>query len=698
MIQSGFGSISDQYGSNLKKNDWLKKAVLHIKNRIYNHKLLSILLVAFFVTAALTALTSLAWHTGQVTNTVVISEKNGIYDLKDIESLQTSVIRMTQGNLYYPNLYLTSDNVDAVVPENVDQFEKIHAEYLSQRFVIKLPDNSDTYTLTFTLSGRHAMRVYVNGRFSAQTGKLGTTKEDTEVWENNITFHAAAVKGEMDIILNSAQFYHAKRGASLGELSLSKNDIGLESLFLTRIKGIAVMGAFLCAAVLLLGIYFMLSRTRATLYFAFACVVMALRECLQSQAWIYFPISGNTSFMLEYLSVVLLSIFLPLYLGQYATGKFLRGVQYTAIIGSCVYGLCVLFGDSIFYTAVLKYYQLLLVLCIVPGITVLFFKMRNPIKEQAAAMFGMAVFFLAALFDIVMYSDLFGDWNNTPISESAMLVFVLAQTVSLFQMNNRLLGESKAAEQKLEAKKAALESLNRLKTEFLGNVSHELKTPLTVMSGYAQTTKQLTERSNTLDRGEISRRMTLISSEAERLSLMVGQILDVTRMEEGRMVMEPVRCYIDEIIHAAIETHYPILNKNKNRLDIRIESGLSAIYADPARISQVIVNLISNAVRYTADGVITISVRQENDKILIRVADTGIGIAAERLPRIFERYGKKQKSGGGQDTGTGLGLYICKHIVEQHGGEIWIKSEAGHGTDLFFTIPVFYSLESAKKM
>ncbi|WP_242864206.1 sensor histidine kinase [Anaerotignum neopropionicum] len=634
------------------------------------------------------ALVSLTWFPGAVPKSITVTEQNGIYDLSNITDLEKTVIKLAPVTTYYPNTYLMPANENTSVPESVDQFESIPAQYLSQRFILNLPDNSDTYALTFTLSGRHAMRVYVNGRLAGQTGKPGTTKLNTEVWENNITVDAAAEDGKMEIILHSAQFYHAKRGASLAELSLNKSGTVPDVFTFHRIKGMAVMGALLCAAVLLLGIYLILSRTRATLYFALACVVMALRECLQSQAWTYFLIHGNLSFMLEYLSVVLLTIFLSLYLGQFAIGKFLRVVQYTAILGSCIYGACILFGDSIFYTQVLKYYQILLVLCIVPGITVLFFKMRNPIKEQAAAMYGIAVFYLAAISDIVMYSDVLGDHTNTPISETAMLVFVLAQTVSLFQMNNRVLGEAKEAEQKLEVEKTALEDLNRLKTEFLGNVSHELKTPLTVMSGYAQTTKQLAGQPDTLDKGEVSRRMTLISSEAERLSLMVGQVLDVTRMEEGRMVMEPVRCYVDEIIHAAIETHYPILNKNRNRLDIRIEGGLPAVHADPARISQVVVNLISNAVRFTADGVITISVRKEYDKILICVSDTGIGIATERILHIFERYSKKQKSGGGQDTGTGLGLYICKHIVEHHGGEIWIESEKGHGTSVFFNLPV----------
>ncbi|MEL1134539.1 sensor histidine kinase [Desulfitobacterium sp. THU1] len=647
------------------------------------------MLAALLTSAVLTALASLDWRTGEKQKIITLTEQNGVYDLNGIPDFEKAVVRLSPGSGYYPNTYLSPRDADSAVPESTNRFEEIRADYLSQRFILKVPASNGVYAMNFTLSGRHAMRVYVNGELAAQSGQNGTTKQDTVVWENNITFHGAAVNGEMDILLYSAQFYHDKRGASLAELTIGKSATTVDPYLFEKIKGVAVMGAFLCAAVLLLGIYLILSRTRATLYFALACIVMALRECLQTQAWVYFAIPGNLSFMLEYLSVVLVTVFLSLYLGQYAVGRFFRIILYTALLGSCVYGVCILLGDSIFYTSILKYYQLLLVACIVPGIAVLFWNMRNPSKEQGAAMYGIAVFYLAVVSDILMYSDIFGDGPNTPVAEAAMLVFVLAQTVSLFQMNNRVLGEAKEAEQKLEAEKIALESLNRLKTEFLGNVSHELKTPLTVMSGYAQTTKQLAGKPDTLDGGEVSRRMTLISSEAERLSLMVGQILDVTRMEEGRMVMEPVRCYVDEIIHTAVETHYPILNKNQNRLDIRIESGLPAVHADPARISQVIVNLISNAVRFTTEGVIAISAKKENAHILVCVADTGVGMEAQRLLHSFERYSKKEKSGVGQDTGTGLGLYICKHIVEQHGGEIWIESEEGHGTSVYFTLTVY---------
>ena len=662
--------------------------MVSIRNWSKKHRLAAILLAAVLTTVILMLLVRLPGMLKDSPQTLTVAERGEVYDLSRISSWEGTVITLPPGEVYYPNVLLTPENAASSIPVSIEEKSARRADFLSQRFLLKLPDTGESYTLTFKLSGRHAMRVYVNGDLAGETGRVGTTKQATEVWENNITVSASAVNGEMDLILSSAQFYHARGGANLAALTVQKAIGTVEPVLSEPIKGFLMTGALLCAAALLLSVYLFLSHTKATLYFALASFAMALRECVQSQAWTYIPLNGNISFMLEYLSVALLTIFLSLYLGQYAVGKYLRGIQLSAIAGSVIYGGLTLLGDSLLYTGVLKYYQVWLVVCILSGISGLLWTMRSPTREQSAALYGIAVFYIAAVSDIAMYRDIFGAANsNAPISEAAMLVFMVAQIISLFLMNSRVLGDARAAEQTLMAEKAALESLDRMKTEFLGNVSHELKTPLTVMSGYAQTTKQLSERLKEPQAGEISRRMTLISAEAERLSLMVGQILDVTRMEEGRMVMEPVRCHLDEIVHAAVETHYPILNKNQNRLEIRMEQGLPDICADPARISQVIVNLISNAVRFTTEGLITISAERRQGQILIRVSDTGCGVAPERLGRIFERYSKKESSGSGQDTGTGLGLYICRHIVEQHGGAIWMESEVSRGTTVFFTLP-----------
>lgn len=657
----------------------MKKEVLHINKVIFQHRLLFIILAAILTTVVLAVLSNLAWFIWGTPNSITVTDQNGSYNLSGINILDDTVIKLAPGSAYYPNTYLVPENAESAIPESTDSFDEIRADYLSQRFVIKIPDDDTVYAMTFSLSGRHAMRVYVNGKLTVQTGQPGTTKQSTEVWENNISFYAAAQDGKIDIILHSAQFYHAKRGASLAELNLSKTQASFDLFFSDRIKGMANMGALLCAAILLLGIFLMLSRTWATLYFALACIAMALRECLQSQAWTYFKIPGNLSFMLEYLSMVLLTVFLTLYLTKYASGKFLRIVQYTSLIGSCIYGLCLL-GDSIFYTSVLKYYQYLLIACIVPGISVLIWKMRRPTKEQGAAIYGIVVFFLAALSDIVMYSDIFGDQANIPISEVAMLVFVLAQTVSLFQMNNRVLGEAKAAEQKLEIEKTALESLNRLKTEFLGNVSHELKTPLTVVSGHAQL---ICSQLAGPEYAAIRDKSRIISSEADRLALMVGQVLDVTRIEEKKILLEKRLCHIDELIYQAVETHFPILNKGGNRLEINVGLDLPKVNADPGRITQVLVNVVTNALHHTKQGIITISAKEVDETMEISVSDTGKGIPEGELPKLFTRY--RSGSGG---AGTGLGLYICKYLVEEHGGAIRVESTVGKGTTVTFSLPL----------
>lgn len=648
----------------------------------------SILLASVLTTAALMLVARLPNMLRSQSNTVTVTEQVGMYDLIRITDWADTTVILPPGLTYYPSVLMTPETVSLSVPVGTDEFKALRADCLSQRFVLGMPDTGASYTLRFKLSGRHAMRVYVNGNLAGETGRVGTTKQDTEVWENNISVSAHPVNGRINIILNSAQFYHARSGANLATLTVQKAAGTVTPRLSEAMKGFMMTGALLCAAALLMSFYLLLSHTKATLCFALACLTMALREYVQSQAWTYFHMNGNTAFMLEYLSVALLTIFLSLYLGQYVSGPILRGAQYAAIAGSLIYVGMTLLGDSMLYTSVLKYYQIWLVVCILSGVLCLFWNMRRPTKEQVAALYGITVFYMAAVSDIAMYCDLFGvTRSNAPISEVAMLVFTVAQTVSLFFMNSRVLAQSKETEQKLAAEKTALEGLDRMKMEFLGNVSHELKTPLTVMSGYAQTTKLLSERLPQPQADEVSRRMTLISSEAERLSLMVGQVLDVTRIEEGRMVMEPMRCHLDEIVHAAVETHYPILNKNHNRLTIRIERGLPDLCADRARISHVIVNLISNAVRFTAGGEITISARLRDGGIEVCVSDTGCGIPAEQLRHIFERYYKGKKSASGQDTGTGLGLYICRYIVEQHGGTIWMESEVGRGTSVFFTLP-----------
>ena len=233
-----------------------------------------------------------------------------------------------------------------------------------------------------------------------------------------------------------------------------------------------------------------------------------------------------------------------------------------------------------------------------------------------------------------------------------------------------------------QQEKEALEEANRMKTAFLSDASHELKTPLAAMSGYAQNAEL--DLANGGDTSLVQEKLKRISSEANRMALMVTQILDATRIEEGRMVLEPSPCDIDGIVRETVETYFAVLNKNNNRLAIRIPLELPEVMADSSRLQRVFVNLISNALKHTKNGTILVKAEEEDSFVKITVKDTGSGIPPEDMPHIWERYYKGRHS----ETGTGLGLFICKFIIESHGGKIWAESEVGKGTAFMFTLPL----------
>lgn len=225
----------------------------------------------------------------------------------------------------------------------------------------------------------------------------------------------------------------------------------------------------------------------------------------------------------------------------------------------------------------------------------------------------------------------------------------------------------------------ALERADQAKTVFLANISHELKTPLTVISNCAQTSKRHLGE-------EDGQAMDLICAEADRMALMVSQLLDVTAIAEGRMRLTRRPSQIRAVVKLAMDTYYPLAVRAGNRLVFRSVYDLPAVLADEDRIRQVVLNLLSNANRHTRDGEITVTLDAVPGCVRVTVRDTGEGIPAEGMAHLFERFAPKENRAG-NDTGTGLGLYICKHIVESHGGAIAVQSTPGQGTAVRFTLP-----------
>jgi len=240
------------------------------------------------------------------------------------------------------------------------------------------------------------------------------------------------------------------------------------------------------------------------------------------------------------------------------------------------------------------------------------------------------------------------------------------------------LDQAKTEIQRLEAKNVALDAFSLSKTEFLSNISHEFRTPLTVISGYAQLTKQRLEKGIAGNK-EIKNQQTIFL-ESRRLSTLVKTLLDISIVKGGLASNEYVS--VKELTERMKDVCKPILEKNHNRLAIKIKAGCPPVRASHDTVLQVIVNLVVNASRHDKNGVITITIKRADDMVSFSVQDSGAGIPTDMMDKLFERG----VSGSGS---TGLGLTICKETVEAYGGTIAVRSSLGKGTRVIFTLPAY---------
>ena len=230
-----------------------------------------------------------------------------------------------------------------------------------------------------------------------------------------------------------------------------------------------------------------------------------------------------------------------------------------------------------------------------------------------------------------------------------------------------------------------IRSIERMKTAFVSTVSHELRTPLTSIKGFISTLLQ--DVDGFYDKETVHEFYTIIDQECDRLTRLIQDLLNVSRIEAGRALdLNPGPVVIPDVVDKVVATQKSYTNKHE--FAVELDPEIPTIVADQDKVDQILTNLVSNSVKYAPNGgTITVSGKQIDGVVQMAVADQGMGIPKEHLDKVFDRFHRIDNRDTRKVGGTGIGLYLVKHLVEAHGGKIWVESEVGKGSTFIFELP-----------
>ncbi|MBQ4118329.1 MAG: HAMP domain-containing histidine kinase [Oscillospiraceae bacterium] len=301
------------------------------------------------------------------------------------------------------------------------------------------------------------------------------------------------------------------------------------------------------------------------------------------------------------------------------------------------------------------------------------------------AIIGTALIGIAIIFFVVVSGSFFINSIVIPVGEIGEAAKKIAEGDFNARLEKKTDDEIGDLCETINYMADELGATERMKNDFISSVSHELRTPLTAIKGWAEMLED-SSKDNTIDNKTLSRGMGVIIGETERLSVMVEELLDFSRLQSGRMVLQPMKLDIIAELSETVLTFEQRAIREKKDLIYQESDDIIPVMGDKNRLRQVFVNIIDNAIKYSDEGgSITITVaRTEKGFVDIAVKDTGIGIPADQLEKVKTKFFK----GNATRRGSGIGLAVADEIIRMHGGEIILESIEGEGTTVVIRLPI----------
>jgi len=538
-------------------------------------------------------------------------------------------------------------------------------------------------------SADYSMRLFVDGQQAALVGVPGTTRAETIPRTNNIVHYFIPQTEQIEVIVQTANFVHNTGGRPPSFYIGYVQDIERHRLSQTFMQFL-IIGSLLTSALYHLALFIMNRKRKAEFVFAVCCLLLLMMT--SDPVPMFFP-EYNWEFMfrLEYIIFyssfgmvpVLFAVLMP-HLVPWRIFKL-----YLSICGILM--LSAVFLDTTVFSRFIQFFYPIGVSMILYGLVLIGINMKSGKAQDFLAFIGLLVITLFTVNDIVDHINIFGLAETHGFIPSlgvqftapvGMVFFVFCYALLLalkYANTERLAMEASTRAKAVTAENAALDSMSRMKSVYLANMSHEMKTPLTVISVHVQQAAERYEAGggdNPIITGSLHR----AHDEIMHLARMTENSLWLASMQESHAHMDMLS--IVELLTKSAEAYRTVIEKKGNSLYINVPVNLPEAIGNADQLIQVMANLLTNANTHTENGIIKVEALADDGYITVIVKDNGAGVKPEILPVIFER------GITGSDS-VGIGLSICKSIIETHGGLIKIANAKTQGTVVTFTIPIF---------
>ena len=545
-----------------------------------------------------------------------------------------------------------------------------------------------TYTLTILLPSPRpriglevpdvycAYKLYVNGVVQTQNGEPAATADKaTPFWTTRTIALPSGEKDTLVLVMQVANFWHAK-GGTYKHILFGNKDV----LFLKKNRDnaydLVLAGCMFMGSLFFLSLFVFGRHDKTTLYFSIFCILYSYRM-VGANAYILHSIVPNLNWFItirvEYISLALCAAFFTKYTKHLypddADPRIMKAMWWFCI----TYGVLCILTPPIIFTRFLNLFLLAMFLCTTYALFVFFQAARNKRSGSLYALLSTAVMLVILFLINLEYFAII----------TALKAVIFVGYIAFFFLQSLALSHRFA----YNLKQAALQAQQGLKakSEFLSTMSHEIRTPLNAVIGM---THLLLRHDPRADQKED---LGVLLFSANNLLSIVNNILDYNKIEEGKIGFEQIPMDLPAIAGNIVAGLKSTAQEKGIDLRIDIDKRLDKkLIGDPTRTGQVINNLVHNAIKFTREGFVRLSVElkiltKDSATITVRVTDTGIGIAPEKQHMIFDRFTQADSSTSRSYGGTGLGLAITKRILELQGVSLQLTSEAGKGSEFYFT-------------